>query len=55
MTGKPEGVGLGLAVVRAVAEQHGGTLAWSRTDGRTRFEIRLPESAVLRSAAEVRA
>ena len=52
VTGKPEGVGLGLAVVRAVAEQHGGTLAWSRADGRTRFEIRLPESAVLRAAGE---
>lgn len=55
VTGKPEGIGLGLAVVRAVAEQHGGTLAWSRRDGRTRFEIRLPESAVLRSAGEVTA
>jgi signal transduction histidine kinase len=46
VTGKPEGIGLGLAVARAVAEQHGGTLGWSRTDGRTRFTITLPDAAV---------
>jgi len=46
VTGKQEGVGLGLAVAKAVAEQHGGTLAWSRTAGRTRFEIRLPATAI---------
>ena len=55
VTGKPEGVGLGLAVVRAVAEQHGGTLAWSRPDGRTRFAIRLPETAVLPPGRETTA
>jgi len=53
VTGKQEGIGLGLSVVHAVAEQHGGTLAWSRPDGRTRFEMRLPESAVLRSTVEI--
>lgn len=52
VTGKPEGIGLGLAVVRAVAEQHGGTLRWSRPAGRTRFEIRLPEATVLRPDVE---
>jgi len=46
VTGKREGVGLGLAVARAVAEQHGGSLAWRRTDGRTRFEIHLPVPTV---------
>lgn len=42
VTGKPEGVGLGLTVVGTVAEQHGGSLDWSRSDGRTRFTIALP-------------
>ena len=42
VTGKQEGVGLGLAVARAVAEEHGGRLAWSRDRGWTRFAIVLP-------------
>ena len=42
VTGKPEGVGLGLAVANAVAEEHGGTLSWIRESGRTRFAVRLP-------------
>ena len=55
VTGKPEGIGLGLAVARAVAEQHGGTLAWSRCDGRTRFEIRLPRSGLMAEPLETTA
>jgi nitrogen-specific signal transduction histidine kinase len=46
VTGKQEGVGLGLSVARAVAEQHGGALAWQRADGRTRFTIAMPEAAI---------
>jgi hypothetical protein len=42
VTSKPEGIGLGLAVAQSVAEEHGGTLAWERTQGRTRFAISLP-------------
>ena len=44
VTGKPEGIGLGLAVARAVAEEHGGRLAWQRHNGKTRFSISLPLS-----------
>jgi signal transduction histidine kinase len=42
VTGKPEGVGLGLAVARQVAEAHGGTLAWDRAAAHTTFRIELP-------------
>jgi signal transduction histidine kinase len=52
VTGKPEGIGLGLAVAKAVAEEHGGDLTWSRSDGLTRFAISLPAqtlSAVIHS------
>jgi hypothetical protein len=33
-----------------VAEAHGGTLSWSRADGRTRFAISLPEQTLAASA-----
>jgi signal transduction histidine kinase len=42
VTGKREGVGLGLAVARQVAEAHGGTIGWSRANGATCFRIELP-------------
>jgi len=41
-TTKPEGVGLGLAVARQVAELHGGSLSFARLDGATCFELALP-------------
>jgi signal transduction histidine kinase len=45
VTGKPEGVGLGLAVALQVAEAHGGTIAWSRAAGMTCFRIELPAAS----------
>ncbi len=46
VTGKPEGVGLGLAVADAVAGMHGGSLEWRREDGMTVFEMRLPQTTL---------
>ncbi len=46
VTGKPEGIGLGLAVADAVAGMHGGTLDWRREDGMTVFEMRLPQTTL---------
>src|SRR5262249_8744838 len=42
VTGKPNGVGLGLAVARQVADAHGGSIRWRREADRTCFEIELP-------------
>jgi signal transduction histidine kinase len=47
VTGKPEGVGLGLAVASAVAGEHGGRLAWEHSAGRTRFAILVPAERVV--------
>lgn len=43
--GKDGGVGLGLALVKSIAEHHGGTVRYvARAEGGSRFEIRLPRS-----------
>jgi signal transduction histidine kinase len=39
---KPEGVGLGLAVVRSAVQSGGGTVAWDRVGDETRFVVQMP-------------
>lgn len=47
VSGKPEGVGIGLTMARAAAERHGGSLV-HRRDGRlTRFRMELPVPGAL--------
>lgn len=41
--GKAEGTGLGLAVVRKVVEDHGGTIECVSQPGRTVFSMRIPQ------------
>lgn len=41
VTGKEQGIGLGLAVAKQAAETHGGSVRWERRDGRTVFVIEL--------------
>jgi signal transduction histidine kinase len=43
--GSGEGAGLGLAIVRGVAEAHGGQVTVANTDHGCRFELRLPLAA----------
>jgi signal transduction histidine kinase len=42
VTGKPDGVGLGLFVARRAAQSVHGRLDWQRTDGWTRFVFEFP-------------
>jgi signal transduction histidine kinase len=42
VTSKPEGIGLGLALAKQVAEAHHGSLSWMRESGWTRFLFTIP-------------
>lgn len=42
VTGKEQGVGLGLAVARQAADAHGGAITWDRREGQTVFRVELP-------------
>jgi signal transduction histidine kinase len=44
-TTKPDGTGLGLALCRAIAAAHGGTLTYARGAGVTCFELVFPRAA----------
>ncbi len=41
VTGKPEGIGLGLSVAKQAADAHGGILSWERRAGATVFRVEL--------------
>jgi signal transduction histidine kinase len=41
ITSKPEGIGLGLALAQAAAQEHGGRVSFARVDGKTRFTMLL--------------
>jgi signal transduction histidine kinase len=42
VTGKPEGIGLGLAVAKQAADAHGAALTWHRDGPRTVFRVAFP-------------
>ncbi len=58
ITSKPEGIGLGLALAKAAAEEHGGSLTFARVDGQTRFTMSLaaecPQPIAMTEAATER-
>jgi signal transduction histidine kinase/signal recognition particle receptor subunit beta len=54
LTGKPEGVGLGLYEARAIARRHGGTLIYlPRSDRGSEFRLSIPAEPVANPATRV--
>ncbi len=51
---KPDGTGLGLAVCREIAIEHGAQISWRRTDGMTWFVVSFPEAMKPPTATEMR-
>ncbi len=45
VTDKPDGTGLGLAVVRQIAEEHGAELSWQRQGLVTQFTVSFPAAS----------
>ncbi len=52
ITGKPEGVGFGLALAHQVALDHQGSLDWSRDDGKTCFRLKLSTTEPTETSAK---
>jgi signal transduction histidine kinase len=42
ITGREQGIGLGLAVAKQAVELHGGNITWDRQEGHTVFRVTLP-------------
>lgn len=49
VSGKPEGTGLGLSLVREIANRVNGQIRWSRSDDLTKFEFEFPNPSMHQS------
>jgi signal transduction histidine kinase len=44
ITGREQGIGLGLAVAKQAVDNHGGSIRWSRDEGWTTFYVEIPNT-----------